>query len=179
MRVGIYSLPLCHNLKTTTIMKKKIGTITLSDTTYLSDPCYGTDTWCNDVIATIPGEYNVYITRSESKDGFFKDRITSLIAIHKDYVKFLKRLPNNDKYTISCGVDSGTCGIFNGEYFEKHHDDLHANDDWYDQNVMTMDDFKITDGLGAICSSGCGDGFYPAFAEYEGENAFAIRIKFL
>ena len=160
-------------------MKKKIGTISLTDLTYLSDPCYGTDTWCNDVIRTIPGEYCVYITRSESKECFFKGRISNIIAVHKDYIKKLKVYPKNDNNTLSCGVDSGTCGIFNAEYFEKYHDDLHADDDWYDQNVMTMDEFKVTDGLGAMCSSGIGDGFYPAFAEYDGDNAFAIRIKFL
>jgi hypothetical protein len=161
-------------------MKKKIGVITLTDITYLSDPSYGTDCAYNDVITTVPGEYNVYITRSESNDPFFKDRISNLIAVHKDYTKQLKHFPNNDKYDFGCGVDSGTCGVFNAEYYEKFHDDLTADDDWYDQNVMTMDDFKITDGLGAMCSSGVGDGYYPIYAEYTGtDEAYAIRIKFL
>ena len=161
-------------------MKKKIGVINLTNDTYLSDPCYGTDTKFNDVIATIPGEYNVYITRSESKDDFFKNRISSIIAIHKDYVKTQKHYPYHRKYNIACGVDSGTCGIFDADYFEKHHDNLGVEDEWYDNNVIQMTDYKITDGLGVICSSGVGDGYYPVYMELTDTNeAFAIRIKFL
>lgn len=158
-------------------MKKKIGTITLTDLTFLSDPCYGTETWCNDVIPTKAGEYNVYITRSESQTT--RGRISSIFAIHKDYTKFLKGMPTDDSKEITCCVDSGTCGIFNAEYFEQYHTEDSVDDAWYDTNVIQMNEYKICDGLGAISSSGCGDGRYPVFAEYEGDDAFAIRIKFL
>lgn len=160
-------------------MKKKIGTITLSDLTFLSDPCYGTETWCNDVMRTIPGEYNVFVTICESRDSWLKGRISSILAIHKDYTKFLKGMPKDDSEDIYCGVDSGTCGIFNAEYFEKFHDEQGVEDEWYDKNVIKMGDYNICDGFGAISSSGCGDGNYPVFAEYKGDSAFAIRIKFL
>ena len=160
-------------------MKKKIGTITLTDLTFLSDPCYDTQTPCNDVIKTIEGEYDVYITRSESKDGFYHNRISSVVAIHKDYKDFLKCLPKDDCEDIYCCVDSGTCGIFNAEYFEKYHDENGVNEEWYEKNVISMDEYNITDGLGVITSSGCGDGQYPVYAEYKGDVAFAIRIKYL
>ena len=160
-------------------MKKKIGTITLTDLTFLSDPCYGTETWCNDVISTIPGEYNVFVTICESRNSWLKGRISSILAIHKDYTKSLKGMPKDNSEDIYCGVDSGTCGIFNAEYFEKFHDEQGVEDEWYDKNVIQMDDYNICDGLGAISSSGCGDGNYPVFAEYKGDSAFAIRIKFL
>lgn len=160
-------------------MKKRIGTITLSELTYLSDPCYGFESMGNDVINTIPGDYYVYITRSENKSEWLQNRISSIIAIHKDYAKTHKHYPNDDSEDLGCAVDSGTCGIFNAEYFEKYHTADDVNDEWYDEHVIQMGEFKITDGLGAICSSGCGDGWYPVFAEYKGDNAFAIRIKFL
>ena len=158
-------------------MKKKIGTITLSDLTFLSDPCYGTEVWCNDVISTIPGQYDVFVTKSE---GYWcKGRISSIMAIHKDYRKKLGCMPKNDEEGIFCGVDSGTCGIFNAEYYEKYHTANDVDDDWYNKNVIQMDSFMICDGLGAISSSGLGDGHYPVLAEYDGDKAFAIRIRFL
>ena len=158
-------------------MKKKIGTIELTDLTFLSDPCYGTEIWCNDVINTIPGAYDVFITRSESH--WARGRISSILAIHKDYRKKLKGMPKNDEEIIFCGGDSGTCGIFNAEYYEKYHTANDVDDDWYDKNVIQMNEYTICDGLGAISSSGRGDGHYPVYAEYDADDAFAIRIRFI
>ena len=160
-------------------MKKKIGTITLSELTYLSDPCYGTEVWCNNIIDTVPGEYEVFITRSRSKERWLAGRISSIIAIHKDYVKFLKVMPKNNEDKLYCGVDSGTCGIFNAQYYEQTHSAHSVDEDWYTKNVINMNLYKICNGLGAISSSGCGDGCYPVFVEHKDGNAFAIRIKFL
>jgi hypothetical protein len=157
---------------------KKIGTITLDEITFLSDPCYTTDTLANCVIQTIEGDYNVYITMGTNGD--YKNRITNLIAIHKDYNKKFKTLPKNTKENLWCAVDSGTCGIFNGEYFAEFHTDT-LNEEWYQENVINMDKHKITNGMGVISSSGLGDGYYSIFAEYdikESDKAFAIRISY-
>lgn len=154
--------------------KKKIGTITLGEKTMLSDPCYGVeDTFCNVIIDTIPGEYNVYVTYTTSK---WDDKcITSIIAIHKDYIKKY-RTPNNEE-NLSCAVDSGTCGIFNLDYYKEYHSAHDVNDEWYDNNVVKIDDYTITDNKGAITTSG-GDGSYPIYAEYKDNVAYSLRIKF-
>jgi hypothetical protein len=157
--------------------KKKIGTITLGEKTMLSDPCYGVeDTFCNVIIDTIAGEYNVYVTYTTSK---WDDKcITSIIAIHKDYIKKY-RTPNNEE-NLSCAVDSGTCGIFNAVYYDDYHYDDGIDDDWYDEMVcQDCPEFRITDEYGAFSSSGLGDGWYPVYAEYENNKAYAVRIKFL
>jgi hypothetical protein len=80
---------------------------------------------------------------------------------------------------LVCAVDSGTCGIFSAEYFEQFHNENDVNNDWYEENVIKMDEFKITDEKGVISSSGLGDGLYSVFAEYKNGLAFALRIKFI
>lgn len=160
---------------------KKIGTISLGEETILSDPGYEIVVSPLSIISTIPGEYNVYITRSKSKSDFFKDRISNIIAIHKDYVKVMKgTLPKDSHEDLNCGVDSGTCGIFDAGYYEDYHYEGGIDDDWFERMVIQgLPEFRITDGMGAFSSSGVGDGWYPVFAEYKGSRAYAIRIKFL
>lgn len=160
-------------------MKKKIGEIELGEIAFLSDPCYGTMSRGNTTISVIPGIYLVFVTRSESSDIFLENRISNIIAVHKDYYSKFKTYPKNDKEELYCAVDSGTCGIFDSDYYEQHHTENDVNDDWYDKNVINMEEFIITEGKGAICSSGLGDGVYDVFAEYVDDKAFAIRIKFI
>ena len=165
-----------HKIK---YMKKRIGNITMGEIAFLSDPCYGTMSKYNCTMEMIPGEYIVFITLCQSKDRFLEGRISSIYVVHKDFYPDYKKRPNNDKERLFCAVDSGTCGIFSADYFEKYHDEDGVDDNWYEKNVIQMDEFKITDNMGAICSSGCGDGFYPVYAEYKDNKAFAVRIKFL
>ena len=42
-----------------------------------------------------------------------------------------------------------------------------------------MEEFNITDNLGVISRSGCGDGLYPVYADYKDGKAFALRVNFL
>ena len=158
-------------------MKKSIGTISLGEISFLSDSCYGTYSNLNTTIKTKPGEYKVYVTYCEDKDDFLKGRIGSLIAIHKDAKD--KTFPTDDRENLKCYVDSGTCGIFDGEYFEETHTADDVDDDWYEKFVIPMDNYVITDGKGAISSSGIGDGCYKVYARYENGVATAIRIKYL
>lgn len=159
--------------------KHKIGTITLGEETFLSDPCYGYNLGGNASINTLAGEYNVFVTRSESTSRFLANRISSIMVVHKDFKNFVK-MPKNDKENLYCAVDSGTCGIFDYEYYKKYHNEKDVDDDWYDNFVINrMVDTIITDNKGAISSSGLGDGCYPVFAEYVNNKAYAIRICFL
>ena len=65
------------------------------------------------------------------------------------------------------------------DYYKKYHTEDEVNDEWYEENVIKMEKFIITDELGCISQSGYGDGCYSVYAEYKGKNAFAIRIKFI
>lgn len=159
--------------------KQRIGTIEIGEIAFLSDPCYGTNTQWNCTMNMVQGKYYAYITRYEGKSEYLKDRIQSLIVVHSDYYKTDKTLPNDDKEELVCAVDSGTCGIFDGEYFEETHTTDDVDDEWYEENVIQMDDFTITDGKGVISSSGCGDGIYKVFAHYDKDKAYALRIRFL
>lgn len=160
-------------------IRKKIGIIELGDTAYLSDPCYSTNCVHNCTIKTIPGKWYVFIRKSQSALG--ENRVSNLIAIHLDYYKEFKRNPMNDKENLYCCVDSGTCGIFDKNYFEKYHNEDGVDDKWYDDNIISnvYKDSFITDNLGVISSSGFGDGIYNVFAEYKNDRAFAIRINFI
>jgi hypothetical protein len=160
---------------------KKIGTITLGECAILSDPGYEISASPLSIISTIEGEYNVYITRSKSKHKGLRNCISNIIAIHKDYVKVMNgRLPMDDSEDLNCGVDSGTCGIFDAGYYEEYHFEGKIDDDWFDRMVVQdCPEFLITDGQGAFSSSGNCDGWFPVFAEYKGTKAYAIRIKFL
>ena len=159
-------------------MKQRIGTIKLDEIVFLSDPCYGTESKWNCTMEMVPGDYAVFITRTEA--NMIEGRISSIYVVHTDFYKKFKKRPNDDHEMLRCAVDSGTCGIFSADYFEKYHDVDGVDDNWYEENVIKMDEFKITDEKGAICSSGLGDGLYPVFAEYEnGGRAFALRIKFI
>ena len=160
--------------------KEKVGVMTLGSVAYLSDPCYDCQPSgiYNCTIDTIPGEYLVYVTTSESIEN--KGLITSLLAVHKDFYPKYKKMPKDDREMLYCAVDSGTCGIFDKEYYEQHHSKTSTDidEDWYEKFVINMVDYNITDNKGAISSTGVGDGYFPVFAEYSGERAFAIRILF-
>jgi hypothetical protein len=159
--------------------KQRIGTIEIGEIAFLSDPCYGTISRWNCTMSMVSGKYYAYITRFEGKSDYLKDRIQSLVIVHSEYYKTDKTLPNDDKEQLVCAVDSGTCGIFDGEYFAQFHTENDVDDDWYEKNVIEMDEFTITDGKGVISSSGIGDGCYKVYAHYIKDKAYALRIRFL
>lgn len=110
------------------------GIIRLNDKVMVSDPCYGLNTWCQGVLENVlPGEYVCKATFSD--EGDWGNRVADIEVVHMDYVD------DNalDYYAedFEVGVDSGTAGIFDYEYYKKYHKDTsernHVNDDWYDR----------------------------------------------
>lgn len=158
-------------------MKERIGNIEMGATAYLSDPCYGTNSKWNCTIEMIPGNYIAFITKSQAQ--WCQGRISSLYVVHADFYKTYKKRPNDNIEPLFCAVDSGTCGIFDADYFKAFHDNDGVDDNWYEKNVIEMDKFNITDNKGVISSSGLGDGLYQVYAEYKDGKAFALRIKYL
>lgn len=157
--------------------QQTIGKIHLGDFAYLSDPDCGISDKRNCTMDVVPGDYLVFITRTESKT--FNGTISNIYAIHKDFYKNYKGRPKNDKEMLVCEVDSGYCGIFDGKYFEDYHDETGVDDDWYDEKIQDMPEINITDGFGAVCFSGIGCGVYKVYAEYTQGKAFALRVNFL
>jgi hypothetical protein len=157
-----------------------LGVVNLGGMAMISDPCYGMQTWCNSlVLDVLKGKYNAFVRIGKYAE--WGERVTELTLCHESRKPFTE-IERLEHFSSRIGVDSGTCGIFDKDYYEEHHSKT-SNDideDWYEKFVCDeMKDYITTDGKGAISSSGCGDGRYPVFAEYKGNKAFAIRIKFL
>lgn len=157
--------------------KENIGTIKIGDIAYLSDPDCGTYDKRNCTMEMVPGDYIVFITRTQSK--VFNGTISNIYAIHKDYYTNFKMRPKDDHEMLICDVCSSYCGIFDGNYFETYHDNTGVDDDWYEEKIQDMPEYTLTDGFGAVCWSGIGCGTYKVYAEYTQGKAFALRINFL
>jgi hypothetical protein len=110
-------------------MKEK--TIYLGDKVIISDPCYGLNTWCQGVLENVKeGEYITSYTRIKDDET----RIGSISVVCKENIDD-KLYYDAEKFTV--GVDSGQAGIFDYDYYTKHHTDTndreHVDDCWYDR----------------------------------------------
>lgn len=156
--------------------KENIGTIKLGEIAYLSDPAFSTsDNW-NCTMLMVPGDYMVFITRTQSK--MFNGTISNIYAINKEYYKYNKKRPQNDNEMLYCGAVSGYCGIFDADYFEQYHDNTGVDDDWFEDKIDGINEYAITDERGAVCFDGISMGKYKVYAEYANGKAFAVRINF-
>lgn len=148
------------------------GTIELGERAKVSDPCYGNDVWCSHILENVkPGIWDCYIILG----GKFNERVAYLVLC-KDGCQF--QLPK--KYEpADIGVDSGTCGIYDLEYYEKYHGGDDHDEKWYEDNVMSwcMKDkaFICTDGCGFVSDSGYGDGSYYLMVD-RGDDGLATSI---
>ena len=130
--------------------RKFYGTIEISNGRIVcSDPCYKSGEWCADSFPAKNGLYRVYIYHTENRNAVLE-------IIHKDYDT---NSVDWDDADSACGVDSGTFGFFDKEYYDNHHDG-ELDEEWYDKNVVNSDDYLLTDGAGAWSTSGYGDGMY-------------------
>ena len=163
--------------------KVNLGIVNLGENVMISDPCYGVQTWCNSLVLEVAkGKYNALVRIG--KDGQWGERVTELTLCHESHKPFtaLKHLEHHSAFI---GVDSGTCGIYDLDYFESNHDDHSSDEDWYQKNVMndfyyTKEQAFITDGKGVHSCSGYGDGMYHAYVKRnENNKVFQITIKFI
>lgn len=99
-------------------------TIELGEKVIISDPAYNMDTWCIGILNDIlPGTYECFYEIIEDND--WGRRIASIEVKNKDY-EFYDFSENLD---AEIGVDSGQCGIYDYDYFEKNN----QKEDWYSQ----------------------------------------------
>lgn len=109
------------------------GIISLGKEVMISDPCYGLGTWCQGVLTNVlPGEYECFVEHSDEDE--FGSRVARIYVKHKDY---LDALPYGNLEDIEVGVDSGTAGIYDNDYYKMYHSDKsekeHVDENWYDR----------------------------------------------
>lgn len=134
--------------------------ITLGNKVRVSDPCYGTDTWCaGEVDNVLEGKYVVDIETSD--EGMWGTRVKFLRAIHTDHADKMLLFCNVAPFEV--GVDSGQAGIYDAEYYNKYHTVDDCDDDWYDDICNLTDPFGTKDDKCVVSSSGFGDGCYICY----------------
>ena len=96
-----------------------IGRFSLGNKVMVSDPCYGTDTWCQGVLENVrEGFWDAYIKITD--EGNWGKRVAELVAINLDYNDEYDGLTSediNELQEFEVGVDSGTAGIFDYDYY--------------------------------------------------------------
>ena len=106
------------------------GFITLNDKVMVSDPCYGLNTWCQGVLENVlPGKYVCKVGFVD--EGEWGTRVADIRVEHIDS----EIIDYDCLEEFEVGVDSGTAGIFDYEYYAKYHTDIsekeHVNEYWY------------------------------------------------
>ena len=142
----------------------------------VSDPCYGTETWCAGTIDNVKeGLYNVEVEMSD--EGIWGSRVKSLTVVHADYKGFLFF---NEIARFEVGVDSGQAGIYDEDYYNKYHTEDGCDDDWYDDICNLTDPFGTKDDKCVVSSSGFGDGCYICYILVDDNHqVVAISIVFI
>lgn len=121
-----------------------LGSIELDNKVYISDPCYGFDTWCQKVLDNVKsGTYLGFVNKVPSDWGSGL-RVSDIYVLHKDYLNYY---PDSEVPDVSIGVDSGQAGIYDGDYYEKYHTSKdecnHVDRDWYDRVCEGTIDYDI------------------------------------
>ena len=188
-------------------IKYSLGTIELDTEVYVSDPCYRVCTWCQALVKGLkPGKYYGFMNKQNMKNmGWLGGiRVTDLWIVHEDNVDtFPKTLVKG----VEIGVDSGSAGIYDKEYYEKFHtledgkyiDDYPESSEWYDKQfdlryyydmngneiLSETDNRERRDAIAldnkcVISFSGYGDGGYNLYSakNTKGE-IIGLRIKFI
>jgi len=151
---------------------KCLGIVDFSGKVVISDPCYPRGTWCMKTDFSVkPGRYQVFAAFSD--EGEFGLRVAALTFCHEDFLP--QALAQEWEIAdTSIGVDSGQCGIFDDAIYpqSKDHPDFRP---FYDECCeLTLSDEQagiLQSGMGALSSSGYGDGGYSlSVVACDGEN---------
>ena len=176
-------------------IKYCLGELELKNSVYVSDPCYMPGTWCQAVVDGLKsGKWIGYMNKKTIKSWGI--RVTDLWIVHQDYPNIF---PNTIlDPAIDIGVDSGAAGIFDYDYYLKHHDGK-LDGKWYDrqfdlrynydrdgnkilshyENHIEKKDGVEMDGKCVVSCSGYGDGGYELYAEKSQGEIIGLRIKFI
>lgn len=148
-------------------------TIELENRVVVSDPCYSLSTWCQGVIENAkPGKWICDYEREYNDEG----RVSKLIIRHIEH-------PNAEPDKLmdfEVGVDSGTAGVFDYDYYAQYHEDG-LDEDWYEKYVVSNCDEHgvIIENQGFWTESGYGDGGYECYVSETDSEVVAISIIFI
>ena len=157
-------------------------TIKLGSKVVVSDPCYKLGTWCAGVLENVlPGEYNCDIKS-------WGNRVSHLFAVHNDYNININNI--NEEQEFEVGVDSGTAGVFDYDYYAKYHTTEKTDDNWYKRHICnaffpsfdssTWKNHVLTHDKGFVSQSGYGDGGYTCYVKRNNNGQIiAIMIKYM
>ena len=155
--------------------------IYLSKEVYLTDTCYDITTWCQDLLKNVKeGKWLVDYEYNKYDDGMKQEVILSLA--HEDYgMAIFNDFYDEVKDSCILGVDSGTIGVFNKDYYEKYHFENDIDNDWYEKNICSATNAlrrgaNITDNEGVWINTSCGDGEYSANLYIKGGEVCGIEI---
>jgi hypothetical protein len=166
-----------------------IGTFSLGTKVMVSDPCYKLNTWCQGVLENVKsGIWDAYIKMIDT--GMWGVRVAELIAVNSEHCKEHPVIMY-EQQEFEVGVDSGTAGIFDYDYYAKYHTEDETDERWYstrifDQFFPTHDSSGwensiFTDSEGVASSSGYGDGGYDCYVarNYEDKKIIGIKIVYI
>ena len=163
-----------------------VGTISLKERVYITDPCYdiSISVWCMWCLENVfPGKYRCLVETIDCGD--WGNRVKELCVVKEDILekyKDLNKIPFPKEPTFEgIGVDSGQCGIFDADYYEKNQPDNDYNNpnSWYRKICDLTNDTGTIDDLGVACASGYGDGTYPLYTLQEEDKVVAMKVVFI
>ena len=157
-----------------------MGVIKLGDKVIISDPSYDLDGLYQCVLYNVLfGSYRCF---SEYKGRNIGGLYVKAIELHHEDYSEYNLEPNEFQIT----VDSGQAGVFDYEYFAKHHthsDTEETDEEWserVDEITNTRNGAGTTDDVGFVASSGYGDGIYTCYtARNKDGKIVAIRVVFI
>lgn len=158
-------------------MRKEIS---LGKEVYLTDPCYNTTTWCQHLLKKVKeGKWIIDYDYDEFEDGM-EQRVILTLA-HEDYgFGILEGGYDRKEDSYVLGVDSGTIGVFDKEYYEKYHFATNIDCDWFDKHICNNTHLRrgvnITNGKGVWIDTSFGDGEFDAQLYIKNEEVVGIEI---
>jgi hypothetical protein len=172
-------------------VKYCLGELELGNSVYVSDPCYMPGTWCQAVVNGLRrGKWIGYMNKKTIKSWGI--RVTDLWIVHQDYPNIFP----NTLLDPAIGADSGGAGIFDSDYYLKHHDG-ELDEEWYERQFDLRYDYDkdgnqisetssaerrggiMLDGKCVVSFGGYGDGAYGLYAKKVQEEIVGLRIKFI
>jgi hypothetical protein len=172
---------------------KHIGRVFFGDKAIITDSCYDLKTWCNFIANIRAGEYDCYAKIKNINN--WGERVWEIVSIRRDATIISDNFDELEWLFEfgEIGVDSGSCGVFDLEFFndnnDKELDSLKSgkisdeeNEKFYDRmcGLTDNDNHCGTYKHGFNSSSGLGDGGYELYVLKDDEGFItAMKVVFI
>ena len=161
---------------------KELGRFQLGAASWMrvTDPCYSQDTWCSGQFEALPGEWAASVLVSD--EGSWGKRVACLEVRHLGHGGPVGAWHELD---IDVGVDSGQCGFFDqARYPEGSTGEYGDLSTFYGKAcAQTHDEADrdklagLVDDMGAVSSSGFGDGSYRCEVQRDEESGLVVAAR--